>query len=182
MVSIGRAATGIAATAAVPAWPHEWARPTLVSVSKTPVSAQERTYRQRLGATIVQLRAIHDISQARLAEMVERSEAAVSRWETGKATPSAFDLRRMADVFGLGVDLVDLLVFPLATPASPVAERLGVTQPRPEFVPTADEVALTAKVVRSGAAEAMRRDRNRTAGAPPAPPGSPRPPAPAKRA
>jgi DNA-binding XRE family transcriptional regulator len=46
--------------------------------------ASEREYRRRLGRAIVQLRALHNVSQAWLAEKVGRSEAALSRWETGR--------------------------------------------------------------------------------------------------
>lgn len=108
MVSIARVATNIAATTTAAAWSRVGREPTLASVPKTPVSALEQSYRDRLGPTIIQLRAVHSMSQARLAELVERSEAAVSRWETAKATPSAFDLRRMADVFGLDASQADL--------------------------------------------------------------------------
>lgn len=90
----------------------------------------ERDYQRRLGKVIVQLRALavdesgRQMSQAILAERVNRSEAAVSRWETGKATPSAFDLRRIAEIFELEDEHLDLLVHPPEGPVSPVAERL----------------------------------------------------------
>lgn len=158
MVSIGRPATDIAATTLAAAWSRSEREPTLVSVPKTPVSEQEQTYRHRLGATIVQLRAVHAMSQATLAEKVERSEAAVSRWETGKATPTAFDLRRMADVFGLDAAYADLLVFPPETPTSPVAARLGpVTQPRLEPVRAADPAAAILQRLPEIVEEAERR-------------------------
>lgn len=83
--------------------------------------AGERDYQRRLGKAITQLRALRHVSQARLAELLERSEAAVSRWETGKATPSAWDLRRMCEVLDAPADL---LAFPPEAPVSPVAEAL----------------------------------------------------------
>jgi len=67
------------------------------------------------------------MTQEKLAEMVGRSEAAVSRWETGKATPSAIDLRRMSEAFKLKLDELDLLIFPPESPVSPVAARLAAS-------------------------------------------------------
>ncbi len=64
------------------------------------------------------------MSQVHLAEALNRSEAAVSRWETGKATPSAFDLAELARIFGLRDDQLDLLLRPPKPPDGPVAERL----------------------------------------------------------
>ena len=85
----------------------------------------EADYRRRLGHVIVELRGIAMMSQAELAELLPRSEAAVSRWEGGKATPTAYDLRRLAEIFELPADALDLLIFPPQGPISPVAERLA---------------------------------------------------------
>lgn len=85
------------------------------------VGNPEADYRRRLGAAIVEVRGIRDISQATLAEKVNRSEAAVSRWETGKATPSAFDLVRLCEVLDVPPDV---LVFPPEAEVSPIARRL----------------------------------------------------------
>lgn len=87
-----------------------------------PTGPSEREYQRRLGKAITQLRLLRGMSQARLAEFLERSEAAVSRWETGKATPSAWDLRRMCEVLDAPTDL---LAFPPDAPVSPVAEALS---------------------------------------------------------
>lgn len=85
----------------------------------------ESDYRRRLGRVIVQLRGLNSMSQETLAAALERSEAAVSRWENGKATPTAFDLHRIAVLFELDRETLDLLLFPPEGPVSPVAERLA---------------------------------------------------------
>lgn len=103
------------------AWALHQRRPSLALVA---TKDNEVQYRRRLGGAIVQLRGLRGMSQAALAEAAGRSEAAISRWETGKATPSAFDLRRLAEIFELPMDALDVLVFPPAGPVSPVAERL----------------------------------------------------------
>ena len=93
------------------------------SLVVVPTGPNEREYQRRLGKAITQLRALRgQMSQARLAELLERSEAAVSRWETGKATPSAWDLRRMCEILDAPADL---LAFPPDAPVSPVAEALN---------------------------------------------------------
>jgi transcriptional regulator with XRE-family HTH domain len=98
---------------------------TVALVTKTDVLASEGEYRRLLGLAIVELRRAAGMSQAELADAVERSEAAVSRWETGKATPSAFDVRRIAQASGLDEGDVDLLIFPPETPVNPVRARLA---------------------------------------------------------
>lgn len=120
MLSIAQDYDDIATGAAVSAWASQQRRPSLALVG----TDSEAQYRRRLGGAIVQLRGLRGISQATLAEQVGRSEAAVSRWETGKATPTAFDVRRLAEIFELPMDSLDLLLFPPAGPVSPVAERL----------------------------------------------------------
>lgn len=59
------------------------------------VSKSEAQYLKRLGEVIVEVRVLLGITQADLAVLVDRSEAALSRWETGKASPSAVDLWRL---------------------------------------------------------------------------------------
>lgn len=106
----------------VPAWSPLSRASTLFLVATT---TGEVEYRRLLGQAIVQLRAIRGLSQAQLAEGIGRSEAAVSRWETGKATPTAWDLREMARILELEDDQVDVLIRPPRGPVSPVAERLA---------------------------------------------------------
>lgn len=113
-------------TTAISAWTEYGREATLVNVAK--VSAREHTYRRRLGKVIVQLRALaNDMSQATLAANIHRSAAALSRWETGKATPTAFDLVEIARVFEIPKEDLDLLLTPPKGPVSPVAQRLAAT-------------------------------------------------------
>ncbi len=120
-MSIARLALDYDNPASVPAWSPRGRAAIVPFVAKT----TEADYRKLLGAAIVQLRALRNISQAELAEAIDRSEAAVSRWETGKATPTAWDLREIARVAKLEDDQLDLLLRPPKGPISPVAQRLA---------------------------------------------------------
>lgn len=122
MLSIAEVKRANDASTSLAAWPRPGRQPSLAVV---PPADAEVQYRRRLGAALVQLRAIDNMSQATFAERVERSEAAVSRWETGKVTPSAYDLRRIAEIFSIPMSSLDLLIFPPSGPVSPVAERLA---------------------------------------------------------
>jgi len=123
-MSIARVDLNYDARAAITAWSQRQRAPMLGPVPRV-VSEQEVDYRHLLGPAIVQLRAIAEMSQAELAEAINRSEAAVSRWETSKATPSAWDLREVARAVGLEDDQLDVLLRPPKGPISPVAERLA---------------------------------------------------------
>lgn len=120
-MSIARLALDYDDSAAVAAWSQRDRGRIVPFVAKR----GEAEYRKLLGAAIVQLRALRGLSQAELAEAIERSEAAVSRWETGKATPTAWDLREIARVAKLEDDQLDLLIRPPKGPISPVAQRLA---------------------------------------------------------
>lgn len=97
------------------AWQRERAANT---ISDVVTSNEEREYLRRLGSTIAQLRAIRGVSQAAVAEALNRSEAALSRWENGKAAPKAYDLVRIARVLRAPARL---LLDPPSVPLSPVA-------------------------------------------------------------
>lgn len=122
-MSIARSTLDYDERAAVPAWSLRDRDP-IVAIVPT-IKSGELEYRRLLGAAVVQLRALGGISQAELAEQIGRSEAAVSRWETGKATPTAWDLREIARVVDLEDDQLDVLLRPPKGPISPVAERLA---------------------------------------------------------
>lgn len=95
---------------------------------KRPVSDGEREYHRLLGAVIQELRAIGTVeegpgmSQARLAELLNRSEAALSRWENGKAGPSSYDLHEIARIFDVPADA---LIWPEEKPLSPVRQMMA---------------------------------------------------------
>jgi transcriptional regulator with XRE-family HTH domain len=81
----------------------------------------ETNYLQRLGQTISEVRILAGLSQDQLATKLGRSAAALSRWENGKVAPSAWDLRRLADLLDVPADL---LLYPPERPPSPVEIRL----------------------------------------------------------
>lgn len=124
-MSIAHTHSDSAQTTAMAAWSARSRPPSLDPMAKT-LTAEEVDYRRRLGLVIVQLREIHGrMSAATLAEKLNRSEAALSRWENGKATPSAWDLRRLAEIFELTERQLELLVYPPEGPVSPVAQALA---------------------------------------------------------
>lgn len=114
----------------MPSWLTRGRRPSLVLMAggKKPAGSAEKDYQRRLGRVIVELRAIGNVelgpavSQATLAELLNRSEAALSRWENGKATPSAFDLVEIARIFDAPSDL---LIHPPEHAVSPVRQMLA---------------------------------------------------------
>lgn len=79
-------------------------------------------YLSRLGAVIVELRAMQHMSQATLAAAIEVSEPTLSRWETGKSQPRAYDLMRLARVLDAPAEL---LLDPPERAVSPVALRIA---------------------------------------------------------
>lgn len=81
----------------------------------------ETSYLEHLGRTIAEVRILSGMSQEQLATKLNRSAAALSRWENGKVAPTAWDLRRLADLLDVPADL---LLYPPETPPSPVEVRL----------------------------------------------------------
>ena len=120
-MSIQHVSSSTNATPSVAAWSWRARSRSVPDMGST--SAGERDYRRRLGRVIVQMREATSTSQATLAAAINRSEAALSRWETGKATPTAYDLRQIADHFGLMLDTVDVLIYPPAV-YGPEMERV----------------------------------------------------------
>lgn len=80
MLSIANLQRRNAAVQSVAAWSARSNQPSLAVVTET----TEHSYQRRLGSALIEVRAIRGVSQATLAEGVGRSEAAISRWETGK--------------------------------------------------------------------------------------------------
>lgn len=58
---------------------------------------------ERLGAAIRRLRTERHLTLADVANGIGVSKAAVSLWESGKSTPSAFRLWALADFYGVSV-------------------------------------------------------------------------------
>lgn len=58
----------------------------------------------KLSERLLQLRTERDVSQIELAEALNVSRQAVSRWETGQSTPSAEKLQFLAEFYGVTLD------------------------------------------------------------------------------
>lgn len=58
----------------------------------------------KLSERLLQLRGEREVSQIELAEALNVSRQAVSRWETGQSTPSAEKLQFLAAYYGITID------------------------------------------------------------------------------
>ena len=70
--------------------------------------------KQMLGANIASYRKRQRLTQAGLAEKLNYSDKAVSKWERGESMPDILTLMQLAELFGTGVD--DLLADPNQLP------------------------------------------------------------------
>ena len=70
--------------------------------------------KQQIGTNIANLRKRQGLTQAGLAEKVNYSDKAVSKWERGESAPDILTLVSLAEVLGVTVD--DLLTDPNALP------------------------------------------------------------------
>ena len=68
----------------------------------------------QLGANIVMYRKANGLTQAKLAEQLNYSDKAVSKWERGESVPDVLTLVQLAELFGVTVD--DLLRDPNEIP------------------------------------------------------------------
>lgn len=57
-----------------------------------------------IAANIIKLRRAHNITQAQLAQQLNYTDKAVSKWERGESIPDIFVLKSIADRFGVSVD------------------------------------------------------------------------------
>ena len=60
--------------------------------------------KQIIAKNIVDLRHVHEMTQATLAEQLNYSDKAVSKWERGESVPDITVLKNIADIFGVSVD------------------------------------------------------------------------------
>ena len=79
---------------------------------------EEEKLKKQIGMNIVSYRKLHGLTQAGLAEKLNYSDKAVSKWERGESAPDVVTLMQLADLFDVTVN--DLLVDPNALP-----EKLG---------------------------------------------------------
>ena len=60
--------------------------------------------KQIIAKNIVELRHMHEMTQLNLAEQLNYSDKAVSKWERGESVPDITVLKNIADIFGVSVD------------------------------------------------------------------------------
>ena len=80
----------------------------------------------QIGANIAAYRKRSGLTQAGLAERLNYSDKAVSKWERGESVPDVLTLMVLAEQFGVTVN--DLLVDPNALPGNPGTLEKAMTQ------------------------------------------------------
>lgn len=80
----------------------------------------------QIGANIAAYRKNAGLTQAALAEKVNYSDKAVSKWERGESIPDVLTLMQLAEQFGITVN--DLLADPNALPGNPGKLEKAMTQ------------------------------------------------------
>ena len=68
------------------------------------MSATELDYKRIISNNITELRKACPLTQAELAEKLNYSDKAVSKWERGESIPDVMVLKQIADIFGVTVD------------------------------------------------------------------------------
>ena len=58
-----------------------------------------------IAKNITELRRAHGLTQAALAEKLDYSDKSVSKWERAEGLPDVICLKRIADLFGVTVDI-----------------------------------------------------------------------------
>ncbi len=76
----------------------------------------------QIGANIASLRKSQGMTQAELAERINYSDKAVSKWERGESIPDAVTLLQLARLFGVTVDEVMGAAPPEAQPIQPAPQ------------------------------------------------------------
>lgn len=59
-----------------------------------------------IGDIIKELRVSHNISQAKLGNLMGVTQQAVARWENGHSEPDSTTLKKMSDLFGVSIDYI----------------------------------------------------------------------------
>ena len=80
----------------------------------------------QIGANICNCRKQARMTQAALAEKLNYSDKAVSKWERGESIPDVITLMQLAEVFDISVN--DLLIDPNALPGNPGKLEKAMTQ------------------------------------------------------
>ena len=78
---------------------------------------EDEKLRKQIGANIVSYRKRNGFTQARLAEKLNYSDKAVSKWERGESVPDVLTLVQLSELFDISVN--DLLLDPNELPGNP---------------------------------------------------------------
>ena len=84
------------------------------------------TLKVMIGSNIAAYRKRAGLTQAGLAEKLNYSDKAISKWERGESIPDVLTLMQLAELFEIGVN--DLLVDPNALPGNPGTLEKAMTQ------------------------------------------------------
>jgi transcriptional regulator with XRE-family HTH domain len=82
---------------------------------------EEEKLKKQIGSNIASYRKRMQLTQAGLAEKLNYSDKAISKWERGESAPDVQTLVQLADLFDVTVN--DLLVDPDALPENPGADE-----------------------------------------------------------
>ncbi|ABK07674.1 MULTISPECIES: helix-turn-helix domain-containing protein [Burkholderia] len=72
--------------------------------SSPPDDAQDALLAARVGTAIAEQRRARGLTQAKLAEMIDLEQEAVSRWERGTRVPTLHRLQQLSDALNCSVD------------------------------------------------------------------------------
>ena len=78
---------------------------------------EDEKLRKQIGANIVSYRKRNGLTQARLAEKLNYSDKAVSKWERGESVPDVVTMVQLAELFDISVN--ELLLDPNELPDNP---------------------------------------------------------------
>lgn len=81
-------------------------------------------YKRIIANNITELRKAVPLTQAELAEKLNYSDKAVSKWERGESIPDVIVLKEIADIFGVSVDYLLEDVHPLKATMQSVPRQL----------------------------------------------------------
>ena len=81
-------------------------------------------YKRIIANNITELRKAVPLTQAELAEKLNYSDKAVSKWERGESIPDVIVLKQIADVFGVTVDYLLEEVHPLKATMQSIPRQL----------------------------------------------------------
>lgn len=87
---------------------------------------EDQLIKERIGKNIAFYRKQASLTQAGLAEKLNYSDKAVSKWERGESAPDILTLMQLAELFEVTVN--DLLIDPEALPGNPTSLEAAMSQ------------------------------------------------------